>query len=1313
MNRTYGVILLCLMLLSSTAQAQQSLPNGKTIGLKASTDGSLLESNELKDGIPFNLTFTPDVKFKAGWHLLTIEYRIENLEKLDRETCLKIYGADRRITGAYELQRLENSEWNTQHLYFKSPDCADGGVSIAIQGKAVFRNGSGRLAIRKLDISEYDPETCGELVPDAFFKESREGMFPGAWSGGDGAACVLVGNASFKDGLPVLRIEKAEGQGNGTFIRSASFPLPKKDGLMMSAWAKGSGKMSLYLIRRDWSAKGGKTFPLSNEWRQYCFEFDAREQRDGETFFILAKFDDGTNFFAAPSLKPAIKDKASDGFENRYVGVPCGNLVMNPDFEMGWQGWGAAFSTPTTAEAAAANIKASMPEVRSCGGVDGGACLSLPAGRSLTSLDMPVARGREYTVSAYMKATSKTSASVAVVDRKWSGYNRKVEISTEWSRQSFTFKWDKPCYQGEAYLAFSAPGGMLIDKIQFHEGPLREYGRPPVMLGVLSKNNVLKRNEKADMELKAVPAPALHEDYSATIALKDEEGRTIMEKSYDLPADTASVRKLDPPTGRFGLYRLYMTATARDGRILGLATARYAVIPDIPQDRRMDSHLMTNIIPDVFPRSYYERTLPAWTAMGVSGFVVEHQVPYSKPYENRPFVASMKSQIGLCGRFSSDIIIRILENNDIFRKMCLVDDESSVAAWREYVRGMIDAYRGAARSFAFLGEVNIYTMTQGIIDKYKDMKLPPRGARLMPPEKTFKYFKAAAETVKATDASLAVVGPSINGEALPYIKSFMDCGAESYMDAFGMDAYRAGPDAPEVFADYLALKRILEGRKFKGPAINLEQYMGVTSQGYPGQPESDRDYYYPWNKERLYAGVLARNLIQHKAANVKWSAYFAQMQLFDPFWLDGGFPSMAGPALAATVNILGNAGRGMKLTQSDDIKAFAFPDAADGPVMAVYSALDDMNATIRMRGVEKAWDVMGNQFDEARIEAGLPLTACPIYLKFKAGSRQDELEKLYGDADIRGAGEPFDIKVSISGENKLSVALTNRTNKTLEGAVRLTKIPDAWRCAKKETTFPPLAPGGMKSVEIVFDAMPVNDMGSYPVGVSAVSGDAFACRDLTLSPIFSAKRPSLKIDGDYGKWEGANWIELSTPGNLVYAKGDAPPSFKAKIASMWDGKGLALAILTDDMDFMPPTASETLMYEFDSLQVYFGPPPNSRGERKSYAREDVVYSIGLLNGVPTAYLEQGPEGRYLGPANTVQGVDADIKLSIKHDGGRTFYEMLLPWETLKFAKPGKGESLGFSIFVHNKDKGGISGISLDKASPYKKPGVWKTLIMKE
>ena len=1275
----------------------------------------------IKNKQKFYYPVKQDNDFEAGWHKVTFKYKVEGSKPFSR--VFVVVKKDGKTVSYDGIRCFEQFAPHEGLFYVPSPGKIELIVQSGEPGLELTAD-SGKLVLQDLAFSKVS--FGDELLPNAGFKNNEPLNFPGSYdtSYNELAEYKLISDISFKGGTPVLEVnvpeKTAKPDDRPATVRSVNFPLPENGKITVSVWAKGSGMMTVFVLPTDWKGDAGqKTFPITSDWQQYSFTFNIPPHDAAKTYFFRVDFKGkGISCLAGLSLSTAEPQTAGSGKaaadKDRYIGAPGKNLALNPDFELGWMAWHPRYFQPQTINSAVAQLTRPLPFIKSNAGPDGGSAMYMPAGNVIESLCMPIIPGKTYTLSADMKAEKSSSMTMFAVDYAWNMKIKKIDITPQWRRHSFSFKWDGPCYFNEVYMRFDAPqdSGILIDKIQFEENGPSAYEPPKVMLGTIAKLNVFGPGEHADTILRSIPSTQVSGDYKVKVTVTDFNGKVVISRDYNFPAGMTSEAPLDLPTARYGLYIIDLKALDRDNKEIGFGLSRYAVIRKLPDDFQKYYTMGVNYYPYKIPADYYKAELPVWVRMGVGNASAGYDGDLAS--KNKTLVELCLQEMKFFKQAGCTNSMRVDLSTEVYVKGLILKDDGALPIWRNIVTEAATAYKDAISIYAILSEINIFFVRPGDEAAYRakgfNVKMPPTGTALMPPDVGMKYFKIGAEAVKAADASLKVAGPSINGEDFAYFKAFMELGAGKYMDFFGMDAYRAGPDTPEAYEDYMKLKKMCKQNGFAGPAINMEQYLGICVKGGLGDHERSRDYYTQWNEELNYAGIIARNYIQHAAANMVWTNFAPEMSLFQPFLLEGGFPSMAGAATGAATYFLNRAGSGVRITQTNDLKAFVFPEAFEGSLMVLYTPLNNVKGTIKISGVRKAYDMMGNEFSQAEIDAGLPVTTGPLYLRFESGTSLDKLKSQFFSSDISGIGDPFTVQLIALGENKLSVRVSNRTNKTLSGKVKLEKLPVEWKLKVREADFENLAGGQQTEQIFTLEQMPVQNLSKYPMAVSVKAGDYYTGKDLTLSPMFADYMSDFKVDGDLDKWKNAKWIDINAKRNLVSSEGDGNDT-SARFAIGWNAGGIALAVIVNDKDFMPPSSSPGVMYQRDSIQVYFDQFKDPSGT-KTYNNNDVVYQIGLLNNVATAYLEQGPEGRYLGPSNMLQGVDREVKAEIRYIDGRIFYEVFFPYPTtLRFIKPESGYCLGFSLFIHDKSRNGYTEISLDKNSPFKNPSVWKDLVL--
>ena len=1284
-------------------------------------------ADELSCAIKNKQTFYYPVKqdnnLEAGWHKITFKYKAEGSKPFGRFfVVVKKDGA----TLAYDSVRcFEQLTPHEGFFYVPSPGKIELILKSGETGLELTAD-SGSFVLQELAFSKVS--FGGELLPNAGFKNNEPANFPGSYdtSYNESAIYKLISDISFKGGTPVLEVnvpeKPAKPDDRPATVRSVSFPLPEKGKVTASVWAKGSGMMTVFVLPTDWKGDAGqKTFPITSDWQQYSFSFNIPPHDAAKTYFFRVDFKGkGISCLAGPSLSTAEPQTAGSGKaaadKDRYIGAPGKNLALNPDFELGWASWNPRVFKMTNLNAAIVQLNSPLPSIKANAGPDGGNALYIPSGCSVASLNIPINPEKTYTFSAYIKADRNCAATMFAIDDNWIFKFQKFNVTTQWQRYSYSFKWNGPCYFNEVYLRFDAPrdsgGGILVDKVQFEEDAASDYEPPKVMLGTISKLNIFNRGERPGTILRSIPSNQVSGDYKVKAIISDYNGKVVADKDYSFPAGKTSEVNLELPTDRYGLFIIDLKASDREGKTIGLGLSRYAVLKELPTDFQKYYTMGVNYYPYSKNSEYYRAGLPVWVRMGVGNASACYDGDLG--VKNKTLTELCLQEMKMFKQYGCTNSMRVCLSSEVYIKGLVQKDDNALAIWKNVVADAVNAYKSAISQFAILSEINIFNIRPGDQAEYNaagfKVKLPPVGTPMMPPDVGMKYFKAGAETVKSIDPALKVIGPSINGEDFAYFKSFMELGAGKYMDLLGMDAYRAGPDTPEAYEDYMKLREICKQNGFTGPAINMEQYLGICPKGGLGNQERSRNYYTPWNEELHYAGIIARNYIQHAAANIIWTNFIPEMSLFNGFLIEGGFPSMAGPASAAATYFLNRAGDGVRITRTNDTKAFVFPEAAEGPLMILYTPLNNIKGSIKIAGVKNAYDLMGNEFTRAEIESGLPVTTGPLYLRFETGTSLDKIKELFFSSDIAGIGDPFAIQLTALGDNKLAARISNRTNKTLSGKVKFEKLPAQWKLSAREAAFENLA-GGQQTEQIFnLEQMPMQNLGRYPVAVSVKAGDCYTGKELTLSPMFADYMPDFKVDGDFNKWKNAKWIDINSQNCLVSREGSGNDT-SAKFAVGWNAGGIALAVIVNDKDFMPPASSPGRMYQQDSIQVYFDQLKDPSGI-SHYNNNDVVYQIGLLNGSPTAYLEQGPEGRYLGPSNMLQGVDRDVKTDIKYKDNKIFYEVFFPAATtLRFIKFESGYCLGFSLFIHDKSPDGYTEIALDRNCPFTNPSVWKDLIL--
>ena len=137
----------------------------------------------------------------------------------------------------------------------------------------------------------------------------------------------------------------------------------------------------------------------------------------------------------------------------------------------------------------------------------------------------------------------------------------------------------------------------------------------------------------------------------------------------------------------------------------------------------------------------------------------------------------------------------------------------------------------------------------------------------------------------------------------------------------------------------------------------------------------------------------------------------------------------------------------------------------------------------------------------------------------------------------------------------------------------------------------------------------------------------------------------------------------------------------------------------------PPAA-----WQNDSLQIYFA------RENTSKRFDQCDYTVGLTTpGIPFAYLNHAPEGRFIGEANATEGIDTAVRVTVKKTASNTLqYDLFFPAEVLPGIAMKAGNSLRFSLLINDNDRNGRkTGLTLNPpgTEPYRNSRRFPELVL--
>ena len=1263
----------------------------------------------------------------AGYYQFTAEYKTEGFDPLGK-FAMDAKQPDRTSISSYEWA-VAQPAWAPLVLYFRVTEAAP--VQFRL-GNWTRANADARVLLRTPSVRPFAFIAMSggtNWLVDGAFDGGQPGSIPPNWYWNSDAGKIdqqaLAPNPSYRSGKHILRL-----RGDATKIRELryrSLPLPDNGELTFSVWARADqpATLTMHIIQDGWGKRAERGHALTTAWQKYEVVWPVPTTREKAWFFL--RLDASSNAVPIEIADAQLVWRAAgpvagiDPFaaarQRGWQGTPGRNLLLNPDFELGGDGFFYDFSWPKQ-YAQYASIRQARPIRLLAGqGVDGGTC-ALVQGTSLRPYCFPVTVGQTYTLSADLRAPAGQVAAecrVWAFDSEWKGAlaSRVDKIPGDaWKHYSWTFTWKNDNLQKRGYVRFDSPG-VLVDRIQVVEGTGAEYDPPPVMLGLVCDRwpYFVRGRDAAQALLKVVPGVHSSGTAAVKVVARDAWGHEAWTRTLDAPLDKETLLPISLPTDRLGVFHVDLTATITN-TVAGIGIGRYAILdPPALQPAVAGKPRLAGICQESF-------NFPVWlcedhariqTDLGIRFNRFFAAIPPDLPDPLPPeWAADLKAK---CHPFREAGI-------DVMPCLDVIPDSAAkgaqnlemprpqdLEAFGSHLHAYVAALKDEVTYFEIFNEPNLWRMPSG----------PNAGKRTMFPAKYLEFQKVAYQTIKAIDPKLRVVCNALNNVDFDWINDWMKGGAGRYMDIFSFHPY----SVTDFYDQGLQLEKTMHGFGFEGPLLASEKYFGANLfYDRAGYEETRRGYYLPYDGELKTAGRSIQYFISSAAVGVP--ACF-----FNP----GGTLSSRGPgqalflydffgAYSAAIRFMVGAGRAERVEMGVSATALLFPAAPEGPLVALWTPLLNAEGTLKLSGDFAAFDIMGNRFAAADVAHGVRVATDPVYLRFKPGTSSATIRAALAGADLVGMGAPIRVDASITGPRRFSALVTSQRSKTLDGQVRVLSLPPGWSVAATAKPFRGLSAGATTRVDFDLASGSVENMGEYPVSIVAECGEEFARQDVVLRPLFAKPIGAVKTDGDLGEWKDAEWTDLgennlSRNFNPALAHTGAA-DLSARMAVGWRPDALALAVVVTD-DRLQAAESPTLGWQGDSVQLYLDPLHDATAA-DPHAADNIEYLLSLIDGTSYAWLVKGAEGNFRGEANKVDGFnDVDAQVKVVRRGTETIYELVLP---RKPCLPGlelrDGGAFGFSLLINDNDGAGRKvGLTLSPkgTEPYGAPHLYRDLVL--
>lgn len=220
--------------------------------------------------------------------------------------------------------------------------------------------------------------------------------------------------------------------------------------------------------------------------------------------------------------------------------------------------------------------------------------------------------------------------------------------------------------------------------------------------------------------------------------------------------------------------------------------------------------------------------------------------------------------------------------------------------------------------------------------------------------------------------------------------------------------------------------------------------------------------------------------------------------------------------------------------------------------------------------------------------------------------------------------------------------------------------------------------GGQQTVQVQVKA-PERTPGLYAVPImlenggralnalSVLIGVPVACRYMRTQP---------EIDADLREWTDAFPIGMGQAEQVRLKTWGGLKDLSAIAYTGWDARYLYVACAVAD-DVPGASYPATELWRGDSLQVAVSAQRRSTGADGGYGPGDHEFGFALIAGESVAVRFHGGDGR-VGPVS-------DVRVTVRRDGDRVFYEAAIPWKELAPIRPEPGTVLGLSLLVNDDD----------------------------
>ncbi|MDR3707505.1 MAG: carbohydrate binding domain-containing protein [Capsulimonadaceae bacterium] len=1167
-------------------------------------------------------------------------------------------------------------------------------------------------------------------------KSQITGSVAHGWSDNSAWADVTITYSQASEGVhggSTAQAVTVDGVRAGQVQLRQQFPVTAGRLYSFSIWLKGqSGSQATIAIRQPiapWRAYGEQPVILDGSWQRVSVQGAATDTGRADAMIYPAK---GSTLLIADASVKDVTDLASsapskpgtyagiDFYADDKLRVPryelSRNLVQNPGFEQGLAYWRIGPLGRLT--------DSHIPDyylVDDAVSFRGGHSLKIQGEAHqipthLATFAIPCVAGETYTLSFYAKADRPgVKLSTRVTAAAWGTFplSKSFPLTTEWTRYSAAFTASDNCVSPD--FGIDGPPAdctAWLDCVQLEHGPLTEYTVKPYSLRLVThaRGNILQPGEPSAATIEVCGSPSA----KGTIGVRvtDFNGKELSKQDYPFALNATGRAKIPQAWADklgTGLYVVAMNITTTDGF----------------SDREFSRFVRMPFLTAPYPNRQF--------------FAIGALDARSGMWERR-FQRFQEMGIGSCIHFNPPppAYKAIYEADGILSLSSIFDNGDTLCGWK-----LLTDYRQHA------SPEDLAKIEQAAFDKananldityWKLINEPdvhtPDAMKLANDVDEMKVYiqmlAAARRGILRANPKAIVLSPDPGNMSpqggIKWIETFLKAGGLSVADLIAIHPYRARPEDPDLDRDIPAFLAMLDANGYHGdvwftegggnsnmqiPALHLDVYKTLGEDTYRA---GSLTYDLGWAEKLSTAYCERQWLIGLK--------YHSRIKQYIDWYLSGncGIDQDLTPGLIAFApntlgRLLGDARYVRDIAVSDDVRAYAFIDAMNRPVVALwtYDLAGDhgeptgptLNLAKLPKGSE-SFDMVGSAV--SLMDGKLTVGPLPMFVRGPVGS-SGILCSLIESAPVVAGKNSMRIWPEVSSLTNGALKMANRSRTPITGVVT---VVQPGRAPLKQAIH--LAGNSVLSMPV---AVTTGKQGLTAALTYTVDngGDTAAINiNVPVYPVHRLSQP-IQIDGDLSKWPLSQGIPItnlsmdySPPAGMQPVPYRGAKDLSAMLWTGWDAQTFYLALHVVDDVYHPADAGKPA-YTGDSVQIYFDCFADAR------SRKELGFNGGDESYTLSSDLQASVIDRTLAPdwqlAFAKTGPLTDAKLIVKRTADGYNVEAAIPAGDVVPLSLKEGNVFGFAALVNDNDgdyrKRGLT-LTPQGTEPFGRPDLYPLFV---